>query len=459
MLEAASANLDVSLDILGQLPGLKTYTQICFCFPLPESSSHTTIIETLKNGLERLTTSFPWVAGQVAAELSDVEGPPETLKIRAFWQTPPLVVRNLRDDPSIPSMDVLRRANFPFRMLDESIVAPRYTIPTTEEKRSEWPVFALQVNFITGGLVLTVVGQHNTMDMTGQGQLIDLLSRACRNEPFTSEELSSGNLERRTLVPLLDDSYTPGPELARQIKKLPSVPTNSDPSIPPKLTWSYISFSPTSLASLKSLATQTLHSGYISTDDALSAFIWQSVMRARLPRLNDSKSTQEATLARAVNMRKFLRIPPTYPGQMSSIAYHTSPIQKLIEEPLGIVASQLRSTLNQANDMTSHFCAMTTAFDRAPPDTVISFAASLNFAIDLMISSWTKLNCYELDFGLGLGKPESVMKPRCMSLESLGFLMPKARNGEIALGICLRDEDMERLKADGEFGKYGRWTE
>jgi hypothetical protein len=35
--------------------------------------------------------------------------------------------------------------------------------------------------------------------------------------------------------------------------------------------------------------------------------------------------------------------------------------------------------------------------------------------------------------------------------------MRRILDGEIAVAICLRDEDMERLKADEEFAKYGRY--
>ena len=74
-----------------------------------------------------------------------------------------------------------------------------------------------------------------------------------------------------------------------------------------------------------------------------------------------------------------------------------------------------------------------------------------------MLSSWAKLDCYELDFNLGLGKPDSVRRPQFVPVESLIYLMPKRLDGEIAVGICLRNEDMERLRADEEFAKYGRY--
>jgi len=36
-------------------------------------------------------------------------------------------------------------------------------------------------------------------------------------------------------------------------------------------------------------------------------------------------------------------------------------------------------------------------------------------------------------------------------------MMPRTLDGEIAVAICLRDEDMKRLGADEEFAKYGRY--
>lgn len=245
-------DLNDSLDICGQQPLLKIYTQICLCFSVADASSHSAIINTLTNGLERLSASFPWLAGQVVNEGSG-EGNSGIFKIKPLEKIPRLVVKDLRHDSSIPTMDVLRRANFPFSMLDEAIIAPCKTLPgSSDESASDpAPVFLLQTNFITGGLLLTFVGQHNTMDITGQGQIIHLFSKACRNEQFTSEELSSGNLSRRNLIPLLDDSDKQVSELARQIVKptpshLISNSANSQPAPPPppKCTWTYFTFPP-----------------------------------------------------------------------------------------------------------------------------------------------------------------------------------------------------------------------
>ena len=74
-----------------------------------------------------------------------------------------------------------------------------------------------------------------------------------------------------------------------------------------------------------------------------------------------------------------------------------------------------------------------------------------------MLSSWAKLDCYELDFNLGLGNPEAVRRPQFEPVESLIYLMPRRLDGEIAVAVCLRDGDVERLRVDDGFAKYGRY--
>ena len=66
-------------------------------------------------------------------------------------------------------------------------------------------------------------------------------------------------------------------------------------------------------------------------------------------------------------------------------------------------------------------------------------------------------NFYELDFNLGLGKPESVRRPRFFPVESSGYILPRRLDGELVVVVCLRDEDMERLRMDEEFAKYGKY--
>ncbi|KAH8656241.1 putative trichothecene 3-O-acetyltransferase [Tricladium varicosporioides] len=451
-----------TLDILGQQPALNLYTQICFCYPIHADASQDKIITTLKRGLERLSAGFPWIAGQVVNEGSD-DGNTGVFKIKPLENTPRLIIKDLRNDASAPTIETLRGAKFPFKMLDENVICPRNTIPGTsnEPTHDDIPVFLVQANFVKGGLLLTFSGQHQTMDMTGQGQIIDLFSKACCGKDFTQEEISVGNLSRKYLIPLLDEFWKPGPELADSIVK-PTQPNLSAeieglPAAPviPNSSWAYLNFSAASLRALKTQAFSTLTADFVSTDDTITATIWQCIMRARAPRLAFPEG--EVHFARAVDVRKFLNVPAEYPGLLQNMTYHSFPLQKLISSPLGVVASNLRTGLNAAH-LSHHTRSLATYLSRTPDKNCVSFTATLDLSADIMFSSWAKLDCYELDFGLELGMPECVRRPQLIPVESLGYLMPKDREGGIAVAICLRDDDMERLRGDEEFLKYGEFV-
>lgn len=448
------------LDILGTQPTLhKLYTQISSIFPVSDSSAHGIIVNTLRNGLNRLAKSFPWLAGIVINEGAS-EGVTGTFRISPTAEIP-LVVKDLRTDPSAPTMDSLRDAKFPFTMLDERVIAPCMTLNPPGSSiglvADTGPVFAIQVNFISGGLILTFVGQHNVMDMTGQASIVNWLSKACYNLPFSDEELSIGNMDKSKSVPLLDDSWEPGPELDIQMAKPLPKPINDDTTpteVPSICSWRYVEFSAASLQALKFLAMETKdpQCGFISTDDALCAFIWKCISRARECRLEPGKLS---TFARALDARQGLGVPSTYPGALSNMAYNKSSLQSLIHEPLGIIASQLRRELDpKVRDLAYDTRALATFLSRCVDKSKILITAAVDISSGMSLSSWAKINLYDLDFNLGLGKPDVVRRPRFCPVESLMYIMPRSLNGDLAVALCLRNEDWEHLNIDKDWQKY-----
>lgn len=492
-------DLHYDLDILGQQPGLQLHTQICLCFAVAEGFPQQVIVTKLTDGLERLTASFPWLAGQVVNEGSG-EGNSGTFSIKSLGNAPRLVVKDLTQDASYPTMDILREARFPSCMLDENIVAPCKTLPGDHnEAASELPVFQIQANFIIGGLILSFVGEHQAMDMTGQGQIMHLLSKACHSKTFTSEEILYGNLDRRDLFPMHDEpskeiqeiasqfkaaqnekglagqieegfagqmselftdqkEEEPAGQIERSITSDPAPSGHSSRISTPNSTWAYFLFDSASLMALKSLTTRSIPQSraYISTDDAISAFVWQSVARARLPRLDPETVT---LFSRPVNLRRYLNIPDTYPGMVVKKTYHTSTLRKLVKQPLGIVASRLRSAIDFKTSTLAHETrVLATALSHASDKNAVNFGPPKDPGADLTFSSWAKVDCHQLDFNLGLGRPESVRRPQFCPIEGLQYLMPRAPDGGMALLICLRTEDMERLKVDESFTSYASYV-
>lgn len=317
------------------------------------------------------------------------------------------------------------------------------------------PVMLVKLNFIKRGAVLCVNMQHNTCDMLGQAAVMQWLSKACRGETFTEEEIDVGNMERTGVVPLIEEeNWTPGPELKYQL--FPPQPTPLDmPAVespaPPACSWTYFNFSAASLSALKTTASSSLppdFSGYISTDDALSAFIFQSVLRARQPRLSESV----VTFARAIDARRYLNLPANYPGILTNMAYTRYPLSTLLTTPLGHIAAAMRQEVDpRISDAAQRTRSLVTFMAQAPGNaTKISLTATLRPDVDIMLSSWTKVAAYEWgDFGLGLGSPVAVRRPGFVPVESLMYVMPKEADGSVALAVCLRAEDLERLRGDG----------
>lgn len=450
------------LDILGQTERInRLYTQLTLCFPTGAESpgSRTEIIYNLEIGLARLSKEFPWVTGKVV-EIG------EHFNITPAKTSLGLVVKELQHDVTVPTWDELREANFPFRMLDEDVVAP---CKTMVEPDTERPVLLVQANFVKGGLLLTFNAQHGSMDMAGQAQVITLFAKACRGEAFTKDDVEISNMRRTDRIPIADDktpdyseSLKPKPEGLVQDVEAIAKPREPQPNSPSNdLVWAYLDFPAASLSGLKKLASRTLTADvtFVSTDDVLTAFTWQSITRARHSRLDGTRSTP-TTLTRNVDVRRHFDLPPTYPGLMTTATSHTYPVDELVNQiSLGVVASGLRAAL-KPDSLRHKAVAQATAIARNKDAAAQrSIAALSNPSFDVRLSSWAKEKLYDLEFGPCLGQPEAVRRPRFMdgAREGLVYFLPKGRDGGIMVGICLRGEDMGRLRTDREVLQWSRW--
>ncbi|PSN64571.1 hypothetical protein BS50DRAFT_576012 [Corynespora cassiicola Philippines] len=448
---------------------------------MPHDVQHDAIVKILDVGLQRLYASFPWTAGRVI-DINSTAGGPPVYKIRSLGAMPCLTMKDYTKDQMGPTMSTLREAKFPFSMLGEEKWAPCPTFAGLGFDATTWPasaadsapVLLLQASFIRGGLLLCVNVQHNVADMTGQAAMINLLSKACRGEAFTDEEMRVGNMARKGVIPLIEDGYKPGRELEKQI--IQPQPTPQPPpaqahaptsdiampeaGAPPQCSWSYFRFGGHELNELKDLATRTLpagFNGYITTDDALSALLFQSVLRARSSRLPPNR---EVTFARAVDARRYLGAPASYPGILQNMTYHEYTLDALLSMPLGGIAAEMRQQVDpRESDLAYRTRSLATFISQSPENRArANFTATLKLDADVMLSSWAKIDAYHVDFGLGLGLPEAVRRPGFVPVESLFYLMPKARDGEVAVALCLRAEDLERLKGDDDFTRFGEFV-
>jgi hypothetical protein len=270
-------------DLLGPLTHT-IYTQLCLAFPFDDAIPRAQIMKTLKDGAEKLSLSFPWLAGQIvidggtpwpARQLvagGDVSPRPKIVPLEQNFR---LIEKDHTSNPAVLSMEELVKAKFPVRLLDGTILTPLTGRPSKYRDAGEYPVFLIQANFIKGGVLLSFAGEHSTMDGHGLGETIRLFHKACHNEAFTTEELFEGNRARGDIVPLLDvdpASYKSGPELHYMFAKRAS---NEPPAARPTCSWACFRLSAARLSALNSLARDGSNRD-VSTDDVASAFSNQS---------------------------------------------------------------------------------------------------------------------------------------------------------------------------------------
>lgn len=433
------ARLTFKLDTFGQNPRLsRLYTQLCFAFSLPDTGhqSQQNVIDYLRNGLRSLSTSVPWLAGNVVQDSIGV------FNIETGGELPELIVKDARHELS--SFEGYRRARFPFSMLDEKMIASRRTVPKSEDQYA--PVLSLQLTFVEGGVLLVFSGQHNCMDMRGQSMLIHLVAKACRGEPLSEEECK--------VVDLWGDGITPNPIKDFEdnaTKPEPSQGSNAGPrpshDVPEDSTWAYFNFSSSVLSDLKATAERSITTDFVSTDDALSAFVWQAVTRVRLDRFLPA---DDSTFERQVDVRKHLGLPADYIGNAVHKASNQMPAKELLVQPLGMVASQLRGAISAEQDLghTARVAATRLSLSLTKPMPIPAPARATLPATVVKMSSWAKEQCCTFDFGGPLGIAEAVRRPKFDAWEGLAYMMPKALNGDIAVALCLRDTDLERLRSD-----------
>jgi hypothetical protein len=470
----------MDLDLMGAQPALfKLYTQLAFIYTMSDTSSKPHIVSVLTRGLKHLSKSFPWVAGQVVHTSAGSKGTAK-YKIRPLNSTPKLVVKDYTETFSVATFEQLEKARFPMSMMSEDIWAPCPTLsglayspsgPASSDDKTA-PVMLVQLSFIKGAVVLCINLQHNVCDMMGQAAIMSWLSKACREETFTEHDILLGQMDRTKVVPLIeDDQWSPVDVLDDQLMSsqrhfedqsatatapAPEV-KGAEPLEPHErpVLGTYFNFSAASLKTLKALATETLPSSreYISMDDAISAFIFQSVLRARKPRINEQRLV---TFARAVDARRYLGIDPEYPGILQNMTYTKYQLSTLLDTPLGHIAATMREQVDpNSSDIALRTRALMTFLSRSPENALdVNFTASLKTDADIMLSSWAKVPAYDWDFGIGLGQPEAVRRPGFVPVESLMYIMPKDRRGDVPVWMCLREDDLKRLNEDTEWTRF-----
>ncbi|KAJ6513151.1 transferase [Mycena sanguinolenta] len=303
-------------------------------------------LERLQRGLERLLDYYPQLSGRL--QINSSSGLREIVRFNTGAEL--LEARCIREldefsspRPGSPESRCILLQDLP--AAGNALLAP---FDPTPDGVSRNPIFAVQhTRFACGSVALGVRVHHAVCDAGGFFQLVRDLAELYRGlqssetvpslvhpphiRPYMSELMNGLNMTSEERLAALDVQ----PPLFHA--EPPS--TVALPPYPPE--GRILRFSSARLKALKAEATDPNGSGWVSTFDALAAYLYQCVHRARLQL--SAKDSNFGELSRpdfmtAVNLRSRMGLPTHYfPNKVFAI-YTAIPADTLANGPLWQVA-------------------------------------------------------------------------------------------------------------------------
>ena len=351
-----------------------------------------------------------------------------------------------------PSYEQIVNADAPFAMLYGDVLCPMKGMGYAYDSSTELPVFIVQANFITGGLLLCFASMHNALDMNGQGLVLKLFASAGRGEELDSALVEGGNADADVIVPLLK----PGePALLHETMRRPStLNTSGQRAGPPRpAIWAYWRFPQDALAELKKSASSG--ETWVSTNDAITAFLVQRLTAVRVAG-GRVAANEEVYLQRAVDSRSVLQspVPQGYMGHLVAVAETAwQSAHEVYESSLADAAIKARESLREVND---HFVrSLATLISTTEDKTTIFYGVKNKSGRDFLVSSWAQLHWLsQCDFGPGLGTVDFVRRARLPEVPDLHYIMPADRKKNMHVAACMFHEDHVDLVNDAIWRQY-----
>lgn len=447
-------DLDRYQDILGQLPMLQVYSHILYMFPMPKNGSREDIIRNLEKAIVQVREKVPWMGSRV---VNVGKGPGNSGLYRVIACSRPEKPIDVKDaSDAMPSYSAINERKAPVSMLDSKMLTPVPAFPERFEDSDENPAYVtrLQATFIEGGLILDFCIHHNIADAGGHFGFVRLMAMVMSGKEIPESLLAHANRDRRNLFPLLSPDE---PMLDHSHHKRPPITENAPLVKPEPAKYHILRFTPAKLVKLKELASQPEGFDpkvpFITTDDALSAFCWQRLVKVRS---HNFPPDTRSRFSRAIDGRKMVGIAPEYMGDVIHNVATFMTFKELVESPLSTVASLMRKRLNESSNA-HHLRSFATFIAKEPDKSTITYGGHFNPATDVGCSSIRARADLFPDFGT-LGKPDFIRRPpTTLPFPSLLIFFPGNTDGDCDASACLTDMDFEALNKDPlwtEFVEY-----
>ncbi|KAI1389070.1 uncharacterized protein F4822DRAFT_268478 [Hypoxylon trugodes] len=465
-------------DVMSQFPVLNSYTNYLAIFKLDDDDSREAVTSAFRVAFDEIKDKIPWIGHEIV----NIDSSSSNLG-RIIAKPWPIGVS--RQDFFVKKYDnimapfkALAQANFPASMLPAEDLEPWPSLPTPPAA-SPAPVCALQLNFIEGGVILTISTNHTMIDGSGIISLRRVLAAVMNGEAIPDNELSILSMDRTRVIPLLAQGE-PIKDHSHLLRRAPTTPP--PPLEIPPARWRVFRISREAVEEIKTRARTRDSSwiptvSHISTNDALSAFCWQRFSAVRLPLIvqrRRNKNNDETTdlhehlltrFGRAIDGRVAMGVPSSYMGHM---VYHATlwlPMSAVATASLPFLATALRRALDEANNAWS-IRSYATFLSRQTDRSRLLYGGPQNPETDFGVSSLVTAFDWErkssLRFGPLLGEPavwrktDHALISGCLYFLDTEYEDCGGGDGNVVqmVLLCLPEDELDALGKDKEWTRY-----
>ncbi|KAK7984765.1 hypothetical protein PG988_002387 [Apiospora saccharicola] len=415
-------------------------------------------IAVLRAGLEKTLSQARHLAGTIEQDpdrgYSFVKRKESTTKL--------VIMRYDSDGDKWPSMEDIEKSYFAQRSLGDDL--GKWGIPhmlwgeRPEAELVNKPATAgFQINVVRGGIVFSIQSHHYASDVMGfcnfTHQLADNCAAISRGTPFPAWDPANIDASR-FYKSLPEEQMVDGPPV------MPRHPGHGPQEV------ALFHLPQSKAAEIKKLATPTdPKEHWVSTYDAMCAFIWRAVNRVRAP-LYQPDLASPLWWACAVNMRPRLHNPPCPDRMMHNVLAgafsDTLPVKPMTvgevissDVPLSRLACYVRALTNCCTE--EHLKALVDAVAHIRDKRSISLRIDANPPMSLFVTDHRPGDVSDLDFGFG--KPLTY-RHMCGDLITAGliFMYAPIQSADPDEG-CMMTITMEKelvpvLCADPEWSRY-----
>jgi hypothetical protein len=442
--------------------GPKGYLRYIFPFQLEEGYDVDEVSQALCSGYKALTERIPEVACEAVLNTEWKQRGVMKLQKQDAEDASRIVVKDLRQ--SFPSTFAeLKSKHFPVASFDADTFCRRSVWPSAGE---QLPVSLVQANFIDGGLILSWCILHMVGDGTSFYTWTKIWAEGCRRaqglaipDPI---QLPEAIWKDRDQVTQPSGKNAGKIEDHPEYTLLPFTP----PGAPPKMLSTkhcgqIFYFSPESLEALKAEAspanaTEPSDQKWISTNDALSALLWRTVMAVQSP-LETLEGDPLSVFNIAIDGRQRTdpKVHPDTLGCFLEYVAVSAPIRKMLSTlHIADLASLIRKAILRADDQfTDDVVALVDRLedvDRLAPTAFLDVPG-----FNCVQTSWLNFKLYGLEWGSLLGDSiEAVRMPHVGVINGLQVVLPVLPNGGMEIMVGVEGDCLDRLLADPLFAKF-----